>query len=119
EFAKAPLSGPASVRPEFLFFFLNTRGEVMTPSANVQLPFSFTSLRRMTLQAEAVGRSVIRDGAQQVGYLPLASESETLRICEMVFTPIVDVVTHQKLGVLAVGFPLPEAVGPKPTPAGR
>jgi PAS domain S-box-containing protein len=119
EFANVAVGSRSNLQAGFLFFFLNTRGEVMTPSAEVQLPFSFASLRRMTLLAEAVGRSVIRDGAQQVGYLPFEAQSGAVRICEMVFTPIVDVGTHRKLGVLAVGFPLPEARDQQSTSASR
>jgi hypothetical protein len=41
------------------YFFLNGKGEVLYPSAQVQLPFSLLGLRKIARQIETVGRSVI------------------------------------------------------------
>jgi hypothetical protein len=90
------------------FFFLNSSGGVLYPSENARLPFFFPGLQQITPQVERVGQSVSREGLQQVGYLAPQKEPGQLRIREMVFTPVVDQVNRQKLGVLAVGFPLPE-----------
>jgi PAS domain S-box-containing protein len=91
------------------FFFLNSKGVVLYPSEEARLPFFFPGLQQITQQVERVGQSVSREGLKQVGYLAPQKEPGQLRIREMVFTPVVDQVTQQKLGVLAVGFPLPEA----------
>ena len=48
-----------------------------------------------------------------MGYLAPRKEPGLLQIREMVFTPVVDQVNQQKLGVLAVGFPLPETQKPE------
>ena len=90
------------------FFFLNRNGEVLHPSAKVTLPFFFPGLGQITPQVQRVGQSVSRDSIQQVGYLAPQEEPGSVQIREMVFTPVVDQVSQQKLGVLAVGFPLPE-----------
>jgi PAS domain S-box-containing protein len=92
------------------YFFLNGKGEVLYPSAQVQLPFSLLGLRKIARQIETVGRSVIGENSMQIGYLAPEEEPGAAEIREMVFTPIVDQVgRQQKLGVLAVGFPLPSA----------
>jgi two-component system, cell cycle sensor histidine kinase and response regulator CckA len=102
------------------FFFLNSNGEVLYPSAKVKLPFFFPGLGQITQQVQRVGQSVSRDVIQQVGYLAPREGPSSARIREMVFTPVVDEVSQQKLGVLAVGFPLPETenVLPAPGPGG-
>jgi len=89
------------------FFFINNKGEVLYPSAQGKLPFSLLGLRRITQQVEAVGASVSGENALQVGYLAPEDRPGSPVIREMVFTPLVDQVGHQKLGVLGVGFPLP------------
>jgi two-component system cell cycle sensor histidine kinase/response regulator CckA len=94
-----------------LYFFLNTKGEVLYPSAQVQLPFSLQGLRRIGRQVETVGLSVSRENSTQIGYLAPEDETGAPAIREMVFTPIVDQVgPEKKLGVLAVGFSLPNAI---------
>ncbi|PWU10384.1 MAG: hypothetical protein C5B50_25645 [Verrucomicrobia bacterium] len=100
-----------TVPPGGFFFFLNTKGEVLYPSSKVRLPFVFPGLGALSRQIEAVGLAVGRDGLRQVGYLAPRVGEEAGRLCEMVFTPVVDQVSRQKLGVLAVGFPLP-STGP-------
>jgi PAS domain S-box-containing protein len=80
----------------------------------VKLPFSLLGLRRIARQVEAVGASVSRGDEPQIGYLAPQDEPVGGAIREMVFTPIVDRVGHQKLGVLGVGFPLPSATGANP-----
>src|SRR5262249_32767323 len=60
-------------------------------------------------QVEAVGASVSRENKPQVGYLAPEEQPGIVAIREMVFTPIIDQVGHQTLGVLGVGFPLPTA----------
>jgi two-component system cell cycle sensor histidine kinase/response regulator CckA len=92
-----------------LFFFLNSKGEMLYPSAQVKLPFSFLGLRKIAHQVEAVSASVSQQGSPQIGYLATEDEPGALAIREMIFTPIADQVAHQKLGMLAVGFPLPNA----------
>jgi two-component system, cell cycle sensor histidine kinase and response regulator CckA len=89
------------------FFFLNNKGEVLYPSAQSKLPFSLLGLRRIRQQVENVGASVSRENQLQVGYLAPEDKPGAPMIREMVFTPLVDQVSHQKLGVLGVGFPLP------------
>src|ERR1051326_3953390 len=91
------------------YFFLNTKGEVLYPSAAVKLPFSLSGLHRISNQVEAVGASVSRRNAQEEGYLALEDDFGQISIREMLFTPIVDQARQQKLGVLGVGFPLPSA----------
>jgi two-component system, cell cycle sensor histidine kinase and response regulator CckA len=91
-----------------IFFFLNGNGQVLYPSANLKLPFSFPGLGQITQQVERVGLAVSREGIQQVGYLAPRQGPGRDRIREMVFTPVVDQVSERRLGVLAVGFPLPE-----------
>ena len=90
------------------FFFLSTNGTVLYPPAKAKLPFAFPGLQQIAQQVERVGQLVNREGLQQVGYLAPQKEPGQMRIREMIFTPVVDQVTRQKLGVLAVGFPLPE-----------
>jgi PAS domain S-box-containing protein len=92
----------------FFFLFLAKQGAVLQPSTAVPLPFPLPNFGRIAQEVGEVGRAVIRDGAQQVGYLMPQDENGNERILEMVFTPIVDQATHQKLGVLVAGFPLPE-----------
>jgi PAS domain S-box-containing protein len=89
------------------YFFLNNKGEVLYPSAQVKLPFSLLGLRRLAREVEAVGASVSRGSEPQVGYLAPEDEPGLGAIREMVFTPVVDRVGRQKLGTLGVGFPLP------------
>jgi PAS domain S-box-containing protein len=91
------------------YFFLNTKGEVLYPNARVKLPFALSGLRRIAHQVEAVALSIGRDSAPQVGYLAPEEEPGKVALREMVFTPIVDQVGHQKLGILGVGIPLPPA----------
>ena len=91
------------------YFFLNHKGQLLYPSEQVKLPFSLQGLRRVKQQVEAVGAAVARDNEPQVGYLAPESEAGSAAIREMVFTPVVDRVGRQKLGVLGVGFPLPTA----------
>ncbi len=91
------------------FCFLNTKGEVLYPSAQVKLPFSLLGLRGISGELEAVGASVSRDNQTEVGYLAPEHKPGTISLREMVFTPIVDQVEHQTLGALGVGFPLPAA----------
>jgi len=92
-----------------LYFFLNSKAEVLYPSAQVKLPFSLRGLRVIAQQLEAVGKSVSRGNSPQIGYLAPEAETGGVAVREMIFTPIVDQVKHQTLGVLAVGFPLPIA----------
>jgi len=117
EVLEANQQGKTNVRAGF-FFFLNTKGVVLYPSENAKLPFLFPDLRQITQQVERVGQSISREGLQQVGYLAPATEPGQLRIREMVFTPVVDQVNQQKLGVLAVGFPLPETQNLEPASLG-
>jgi PAS domain S-box-containing protein len=91
------------------FFFLNAKGEVLYPSAQVKLPFSLRGLGRIARDLGAVAISVAHNSALQVGYLAPEDESGATVIREMVFTPIVDEVGHQKPGVLGVALPLPAA----------
>jgi PAS domain S-box-containing protein len=107
EVLNASRGNSASPTPGF-FFFLNSKGEVLHPSAGVKLPFSFPGLRRLTQQLEAVGRAVSRNGVQQVGYLAPEGALGAMELREMVFTPVGGPASQQKLGVLAVGFPLAE-----------
>jgi PAS domain S-box-containing protein len=90
-----------------LYFFLNTNNEVLYPSSQVKLPFSLAGLPRIASQVEAVGAAVSRENRPQIGYLATEDKPDIRTIREMVFTPMVDQVAHQKLGVLAAGFPLP------------
>ena len=101
------------------FFFLNSNGEVLYPSPKVTLPFRFPGLGQITQQVRRVGQSASRDSVQQVGYLAPQEEPGSVQIREMVFTPVVDQVSHQKLGVVAVGFPLPETDTVDPSPDHR
>jgi PAS domain S-box-containing protein len=106
----AAVPGGGTNRPAGFYFFLNTKGEVLYPSAQVQLPFSLLGLRRTARQIQTVGLSVSQENSTQIGYLAPEAELGGPVIRETVFTPIVDQVGHQqKLGVLAVGFPLPSA----------
>ena len=90
-----------------LFFFLNPNGEILFPSPQVKLPFLLSGLRSIPAQIQAVGALVNRQGDAQIGYLAPETQQGITAIREMIFTPVVDQVAHQKLGVLAVGFPLP------------
>jgi PAS domain S-box-containing protein len=92
------------------FFFLNRQGQVLDPSPAVQLPFALPGLRRITPQIEKIGKSVIQEGRQQTGHLAPREEGEP-QIREMLFTPLTDEATRQQLGVLVVGFPMPELMG--------
>jgi PAS domain S-box-containing protein len=95
--------------PQPFYCFLNTQGEVLYPSAAVKLPFSLETLPRIAKQVEAVGASVSRENAMEVGYLAPKDQPGTAAVREMVFTPINDQVAGQKWGVVAVAFPLPLA----------
>ena len=92
---------------EGFYFFLNSKGVLLYPSAQVKLPFSLSGLRRIAAEVEVVGASVNDTGQPQAGYLAPERSPGVVALREMVFTPIVDQVGHQKLGVLGVGFPLP------------
>jgi PAS domain S-box-containing protein len=92
-----------------LFFFLNPKGEVLYPSSQVKLPFSLSGSHRVAQRMETIGGKITGADAPQVGYLPSEDEPGAVAIREMVYTPIVDRVGHQRLGVLGVGFPLPRA----------
>ena len=94
-------------KSSWLFFFLNSKGELLYPSPQDKLPFSLSGLRAISREVESVGVSVSHQSGPEIGYLAPEAERGTAAIREMVFTPIVDQVGHQKLGVLAVGFPLP------------
>jgi two-component system, cell cycle sensor histidine kinase and response regulator CckA len=91
------------------YFFLNNKGQVLYPSPQVKLPFSLLGLRRIAEQVETVGAQVSRGNSPHIGYLAPQDEPGAVAIREMVFTPIVDQIGRQKLGVLGVGFPLPAA----------
>jgi PAS domain S-box-containing protein len=97
-----------------LFVFLNNKGQVLYPSAQ-KLPFSLLGLRRIAAQIEAVAASAGSQNQPQLGYLAPEEKPGATAIREMVFTPIVDQVGHQKMGVLGVGFPLPNADQSSPT----
>ena len=103
--------------PPGFFFFLNSKGDVLDPNPKVKLRISFPGLQRITQQVVAVGQSVSRDGAQQVGYLAPQDEPGSEQIREMVFTSVVDPVSRQKLGVLAVGLPLRATQAEEQAPA--
>jgi two-component system, cell cycle sensor histidine kinase and response regulator CckA len=110
--AAAP--GRRAHNPNGFYFFLSNKGEVLYPSAQVKLPFSLRGLQRISRLVGAVGAAVIRQNGPQVGYLAIEDDSGIAALREMIFTPIVDQVGHQRLGVLAVGFPLPAATRPNP-----
>lgn len=110
--ASAP-TGPTN-KSVGLYFFLNPKGEVLYPGAQVKLPFSLTGLRRITPKVEAVGAAVNRGNSAQIGYLAPDDLSGSVPLLEMVFTPIVDQIGHQKPGVLAVGFPVPSITQANP-----
>jgi len=100
-------SGNRTKNSRGFYFFLNNKGEVLYPSAQVKLPFSLLGLRRIAQQVEAVGAMVGHGNQPQVGYLAPEELPGIVAIREMVFTTLVDQVGRQKLGVLAVGLPLP------------
>src|ERR1017187_3611966 len=109
------ISGGLNVQPASrtnfqsgLFFFLNKTGKVLYPRLSVELPFLLSKLQGVALQASKIGQSVVHAGTQQVGYLTAQTETDKGQVLEMVFTPMVDPVKRQTLGVLAVGFPLPQ-----------
>src|ERR1017187_3880197 len=91
-----------------LFFFLENTGKVLYPRPNVELPFLLSKLQGVASQTGKIGQSVVHAGTQQVGYLTAQTETDKRQVIEMVFTPMVDPANHQTLGVLAVGFPLPD-----------
>jgi PAS domain S-box-containing protein len=95
-----------------LFFFLDNSGKVLYPRPSVELPFLLSKLQGVALQAGKIGQSVVHAGIQQVGYLTAQTETDKGQVTEMVFTPMVDPVKRQTLGVLAVGFPLPDTEHP-------
>lgn len=106
----ADLVGPGSAgRARGFYFFLNANSEVMYPSAHLKLPITLPGLRGIRAQVEAVGAAVSRGDRAQVGYLAPEENPGNTAIREMIFTPVVDQVAHQKLGVLVVGFSLPPA----------
>jgi two-component system, cell cycle sensor histidine kinase and response regulator CckA len=92
--------------PNAYYFFLNTRGEVLYPSAAIKLPFSLVALPGIAKQLETVAIAVCRDKAAQIGYLAVGDIAAAASVRELVFTPIIDQVNHQTWGVLAVGLPL-------------
>ena len=109
------LSGGLNVHPagrtnfqSGLFFFLDNTGKVLYPRPSVELPFLLSKLQGVASQAGKIGQSVVHAGTQQVGYLTAQTETDKGQVIEMVFTPMVDPVKRQTLGVLAVGFPLPD-----------
>jgi two-component system, cell cycle sensor histidine kinase and response regulator CckA len=102
----AAASGVQTNRLKGFYLFLNNKGQVLYPSDQVKVPFSFNGLRRSAEKIEAVGVSLSRGSSAQVGYLAFEEDPGFVSIREMVFTPIADQVTRQKLGILAVGFPL-------------
>lgn len=110
--AAAP--GDRGTNSRGFFFFLNNKGELLYPSTQITLPFSLEGLRRIKPQVESVGASVSRGKDVQVGYLAPEEAPGLPAIREIVFTPIVDEVGHQKLGVLGLGFPLPAVTQDNP-----
>jgi PAS domain S-box-containing protein len=104
----ASVASAGTNKSSWLFFFLNSKGEILYPSPLDKLPFSLLGLRGISRQVESVGVSVRQQSSPEIGYLaPEDERGAAAAIREMVFTPIVDQVGHQKLGVFAVGFPLP------------
>ena len=104
--AVAAYRGNRTNDPHAFYCFLNTRGEVLYPSASVKLPFSLSTLSGIASQLQAVGAAVSREKAVQIGYLAPKDDPATGSVREMVFIPIIDQVNHQNWGVQAVGFPL-------------
>jgi PAS domain S-box-containing protein len=111
----AAVPGGGTNRAGAFYFLLNTKGDVLYPSSQVALPFSLSGLKRIAQQVSAVGISVGRSNSSQIGYLAPEANAGAMTIREMVFNPIVDEIGHQKVGVLAVGFPLPASVPGDPT----
>ncbi|HEV2393437.1 MAG TPA: PAS domain-containing protein [Verrucomicrobiae bacterium] len=105
----AAMPGPHTNGTRGFYFFLNSKAGLLYPGAQVKLPFSLEGLRRIAQQVEAVGALAGNGSQAQVGYLAPENDLGKKAIREMVFTPIVDQVERQKLGVLGVGFPLPGA----------
>ena len=103
----AAMPGGSTNKSSGLFFFLNPKGEVLYPGPQVKLAFRLTGFRSIAPQAEAVAVSVAHGNSPQIGYLAPQADAGGAELREMVFTPIVDQVAHQTLGVLAVGFSLP------------
>lgn len=110
--AAAP--GSHTNRARGLYFILNNKGQVLYPSSQVKLPFSLRGVKAISSQVEAVGVSAGRGDSPDIGYLAPEDETGFPAIREMVFMPIVDQVGHRRLGVLAVGFPLPSAAQDNP-----
>ena len=106
-------ASPAGPTNRF-FFFLNNKGQPVYPSAQAKLPFSLRGLRAIAPKIEAVGASALHGDSPQIGYLAPGEESGSAAIREMVFTPIIDQVGGQRVGVLAVGFPLPNVAQDNP-----
>jgi PAS domain S-box-containing protein len=96
------------------FVFLNNKAQLLYPSAQAKLPFSLRGLRAIAPEVEAVGASALHANSPQIGYLAPGEEPGSPAIREMVFTPIIDQVDGQRVGVLAVGFPLPSGAQNNP-----
>ncbi len=103
----ASLPGSRTNNTRGFYVFLNNKGEILYPSAQVKLPFTLAGLRPITRQVQSIGASVNRDAEAQSGYLAPQDQAGKVALREVVFTPVVDQVAQQKLGVLGVGFPLP------------
>ncbi len=100
---------PAKTTLTNFYFFLNNKGEVLYPSAQARLPFTLGGLRPIAEEVEKVATSASRQDQPQVGYLAPEDQPGNVVIRETIFTPVVDQVEHQELGVLGVGFALPGA----------
>ncbi|HEX9047247.1 MAG TPA: hypothetical protein VF988_09495, partial [Verrucomicrobiae bacterium] len=100
-------AGRTDFQAGLFFFFLDSSGKVLFPRETVKLPFTLPNSQWIASQATGIGPSVLGAGRQQIGYLKPQSNADN-RALEMVCTPVIDPVSGQKLGVLAVGFPLPE-----------
>jgi len=116
-------TGKTNVQAGFFFFFLNGKGETLNPSAKANLPFVLPNLPAIAAKVTLVGQTVVSNATQEVGYLVLQRGGTKESVYELVFTPVIDPVERHKLGVLAIGFPLPDtdtaaAIPNPPMPAG-
>ncbi|MEI7731885.1 MAG: adenylate/guanylate cyclase domain-containing protein [Verrucomicrobiota bacterium] len=105
---------PASQRGEKLsqtafFVFLNSRGEMILPSSTNTVNASIQGLRPARHFMETIGKFALTNRTQHIGYLAPEVAAGGITLREMVFTPIIHQVSQQALGVLALGFPLPDS----------
>jgi class 3 adenylate cyclase len=105
-------TGPAQPgRPmgEVFLRILDAKGQILQPPREQKVGAApLVARRRLDRQLAFVGEAMFILVAQQTGYLAPEQEGSTQPLLEVIVTKISDSTTHQTLGALVLGFPLPD-----------